>query len=165
MELEILYRWLNFVIFLGALVYFLREPVRDFLGDRREKIRRELEEVAAKLKEVELRLENCRKKLSASDQKIKELREEFLTEGELEKENLLKKRQSYAEKIREDAKKMGEQELSKARHRLRKRTLQLAVDLAREILQKSVEPKDQERLALWGIESLEKRGYEGTRLS
>lgn len=160
MELEILYKWINFVIFLGVLVYFLRDPLRDFLGDRREKIRRELEEIAAKLKEVEIHLANYQKKLAASDQEIKKLREEFLIEGELEKENLLKKTQGYAEKIREDAKRMGEQELIKAKHRLRRRALLLALDLAKEMLQKNIEPKDQERLALWGIHNLEKVGLE-----
>lgn len=154
MEIELIYRWINFFLFLGMLGYFLREPLRDFLGDRSETIRKRLEEVAIKLKEMELRLQECQKRLAGSDQEIKELREELLREGELEKQALIHKAQSYAEKIRIDAKRMGEQELHKAKISLRQQTLKQALDLTQTLLQQAVETKDQERLTLWGIRSL-----------
>lgn len=148
--------WINFILFIGALIYFLREPLLDFLGDRSEKIRQELDKIAHRKREVESRLQNYKNHLAVIGHEIEALRSEFQKEGDAEKKNLITKAQRYSEKIREDAKRMTEQELNKARLILRQKTFILAVDLAKKLLEQAVGPTDQERLARWGIQHLEK---------
>ncbi|MBI4124458.1 MAG: ATP synthase F0 subunit B [Deltaproteobacteria bacterium] len=148
--------WINFILFVGVLAYFLREPLLDFLGDRSERIHQELEKIAKQKKVIEARLEDYKKRLDIAGLEIENLKKEFQSEGETEKKNLIQKAQKYSEKIREDAKRMTEQELNKARHILRRKTFLLAVDLAQKKLQQEVGPADQERLARWGIGHLER---------
>ena len=155
MELALIYAWINFILFIGALVYFLREPVRDFLGDRSENLRKELDELRQKRQQMELHFSHYRKKMGQAEDEIKKLIEELQREGELEKQNLLKKSQIFSQKIKEDGQKMGEQELAKSKRILKKKTLLLAFDLAKKQLQNTVQADDQNRLTLWAIQNLE----------
>lgn len=154
MEMALIYKWINFGIFNFALFYFLREPVRDFLGDRRESFRKTLEELRQKRHEMELRLSGYRKRLETAETEIRKITGELRKEGELEKQNLIKKAQGFAQKIRDDAEKMGKQGLIKAKFILRKKTLDLALTLARKRLNERIGPEDHERLALWAIKKL-----------
>ena len=155
MELSLIYKWANLVIFLGATIYFLREPLRNFLGDRRVNIKKELDEVARERLRIEQRFQEYRKKLAEAQKEISELMKDLKKEGELEKLNLVRKAQTFAAKIREDAERIGVQELGKAKFLLRRATLLHAVELAKEGLKKTVDAFDHEKLVAWGIKHLE----------
>lgn len=154
MSAGLIYQWINFVIFAGILIYFLREPFRDFLGDRRERLRKELDEVSHARLESETGFKECRKKMAQADQSIQRLKEELRQEGELEKSLLIRRAKEYAHKIREDAGRMTHQELSRAKETLKKKTFVLALELARKKIEGSITAQDQERLMAWGMESL-----------
>ena len=90
MELGLFYKWFNFLVFLGLLFYFLREPLKDFLGDRRENLKKDLDEVAKQKAKVENKFQDYRKKLVEAHTEISQLQKEMRQEGELEKANLIK---------------------------------------------------------------------------
>lgn len=148
--------WVNFILFVGILVYFLREPLLDFLGDRSEKIRQALEKIARQKEEVQTRLADYQRRLERAADEIEKLKAEFQREGELEKKNLVQRAQTYAEKIRQDAKRIAEQELRKARHLLRQKAFLLSVELAQKKIEQAINSADQTRLARWGISHLER---------
>lgn len=154
MSVALIYPWINFVIFAGLLFYFLREPFKDFLGDRRERLRKALEEVSRARLEAETRFKGCRKKVAAADQTIQQLKEELRQEGEMEKSILIRRSKEYAHKIREDAARMTDQELARARETLKKKTFVLALTLARKKIEASITPQDQQRLMAWGMENM-----------
>lgn len=162
--MELIYKWINFAIFGFTLFYFLREPVRDFLGDRRESLRKTLEELRQKRGVMEFRLSGYRKRLETADAEMKKIAEELRKEGELEKQGLVKKAQGFAQKIGEEAEKMGKQGLIKAKFLLRKKTLALALTLARKRLNSAIGPEDHERLALWAIRNIEGKKDERSNL-
>lgn len=156
MEMALVYKWINFVLFGGTLFYFLRVPIRDFLGDRRENIRKELDELRQQRQQMELRFSDYRRRLEKAGEEIKKLTEELRHEGALEKQNLVRKSEVFAQKIREDAKKIAAQELAKAKRVLQKKTVLMALELAKQKLQAAIQTEDQERLNLWAIQNLER---------
>ena len=156
-----IYPWINFALFIGALFYFLREPLNDFLGDRRESLRKELDDLTHQRGQLELQFQGYRKKMNEAGQEIKKMIDELRKEGEFEKQTLIKKSQGFAQKIKDDAGKMGLQELAKAKIKLKQKTLLLALELAKAQLQKTINANDQERLGLWAIKHLE--GFESER--
>ena len=159
------YKWFNFLVFLGLLFYFLKEPLKDFLGDRRENIKKDIDEVAKQKARVETKFQDYRKKLAEAHTEINQLQKEMRQEGELEKINLIKKAKSFAEKIRDDAAKVAEQELGRAKLTLKKMTLLLAVDLAKQWVEKVIENEDQERLISVAIDQLEREQNERKNFS
>ncbi|OGQ05911.1 MAG: hypothetical protein A2W61_05310 [Deltaproteobacteria bacterium RIFCSPLOWO2_01_44_7] len=165
MEMGLFYKWFNFLVFLGLLFYFLKEPLKDFLGDRRENIKKDIDEVAKQKARVETKFQDYRKKLAEAHTEINQLQKEMRQEGELEKVNLIKKAKSFAEKIRDDAAKVAEQELGRAKLTLKKMTLLLAVDLAKQWVEKVIENEDQERLISVAIDQLEREQNERKNFS
>ncbi|MDP2599486.1 MAG: ATP synthase F0 subunit B [Deltaproteobacteria bacterium] len=155
MELALIYKWVNFVLFFGALVYFLRTPIKDFLADRKEALRRVIEETSRERLGIERRFQECRKRLSEAAAEMEGLKKDLMQEGALEKRNLIQKAHVFAKKIRDDAEKVGGQEMEKTKHLLRLKVLEHAVGLAKEGLKKTVDAADQERLVAWGIKHLE----------
>lgn len=151
-----IYSWINFTIFVSLLFYFLRAPLRDFLGVRKESVRRELHEVARERLDVETHFKEYRKKIAEAAAEIEALKKDLKEEGELEKKSLIQKGKKFAEKIKADSFRIGEQELERAKLRLKEKTFLLAIDMAKQKIQSSIVPSDQERLVVWGIESLER---------
>ncbi|MBI5299102.1 MAG: ATP synthase F0 subunit B [Deltaproteobacteria bacterium] len=170
MELSLLYKWINFILFSGALVYLLRDPLRVFLGNRREILKKEIEEITRERLKIESHFQSYRKKLAEAGNEIQKLTEDLRKEGELEKQSILQKAKEYVEKIKKDAAKVGEQELNKTRLLLKKKTLLTAVEHAKDLLEKLIGPKDHERLVGGAIQNLEKKElgakeHEGSHLS
>lgn len=154
--MEFVYKWVNFCIFAGSLFYFVRTPLKDFLGDRRERLKREIEEIKRERLLMEQGFSEYRKKLAHANEGAQNLRNEFMKEGELEKQKLIKKAREFAQRIRAEASRTANQEITKAKMLLKKKALRLSVDLARDLLQKAVQPQDQEHLLMTGVKQLEK---------
>lgn len=156
-----IYPWVNFVLFAGLLFYFLRGPVRDFLGDRRERLRREIEEVSKAKLDISFRHKEYRKKIAQADQEVEDLKRELRLTGEIERKNIIRRAEAMAAKLRGDAAKMGEREREKARWGLKKEALAQAVHLARKEITERLKAEDHERLIEWGIQKLNGTKHEG----
>lgn len=170
METSLFFQWINFLLFAGALGYLLRGPLRDFLGNRREGLKREIEEITRERLKIEGVFQEYRKKLAEAGKEIGCLMEDLKKEGEFEKRLLLKKAEEYADKIKNDAVRVGEQEFGKAKLLLRKKALSDAVDHAKNLIEGALSPKDHENLVGSAIQNLKKqergtRHNEGSHLS
>ena len=155
MNWPVIYAWINFTIFIGLLYYFLKTPLKDFLGNRSEKFRRELETITTQRREIEMRYQQVRRSLSGADTESKKLLQELREEGELEKKSLIQKAQGFSKKIEEDAKRMATQEIAKAKKMIEKEVFQSALQIARKNLSSRIDQNDQQRLHRWGVERLE----------
>lgn len=71
----------NFLILLGILGYYLREPCRKFITDRHRFLRDEVERVAAQLKEAQDQLEEFSAKLKALNTEVASLKEQAVQDG------------------------------------------------------------------------------------
>lgn len=149
-----IYSWLNFTVFVGLLCYFLREPIQNFLKNRAESLGRALDIAAQNRQAMEVRYQEIRHKLNGSDAEVLKLKEELKEEGLLEQKRLLEKSHGYAEKIREDAKRMGDQEVEKARARIQQEIFLSSLQLAKSKLAQRLDAKGQEKLVSWGIQNL-----------
>lgn len=155
MDLSLIYNWVNFIVFFGLLIYFLKEPLLDFLGDRRETLRREMESVSHLKKEMEMKLKSCQAKLTKIDSEIEQLMLQLEQEGKREKQVLIQKAEEFVARMREDTKRVGEQELKRVERELKQNGVRIALGIAKESLKRTIASKDQTRLLLWGMEHLQ----------
>ncbi len=63
----------NVLLLLGALIYFLRKPAKEFFASKSSSIHEMLERASSKAKEAEAMMEIQRKKTSGADEEIKNL--------------------------------------------------------------------------------------------
>jgi len=76
----------NFVIYVGLLVYFLRRPLADFLANRRLAVSSQLDESERLKTEAQSRFDELDSRISAFDQEIKDMLARVKTECELERD-------------------------------------------------------------------------------
>jgi F-type H+-transporting ATPase subunit b len=149
-----LWKFVNLFIFVGAMIYILRRPLRDALHTRRETIRRDLmraqEErnaALAKLEEVEAR----RGRLAAEVAGVREHAEKEAVE---ERERVRLSAEEDARKLREQAQREIESAGKAARQELRKYAAEQSVRLAEGMIRRDIRPDDDARLVNLNVEEL-----------
>ena len=147
---------LNFALLVGVLFAFTRKPIRAFFAGRSAAIRRDIDEAAALRRHAEERYAHWQRRLVDLESELAELRAGAHERAEAEREHLLADARAAAERIRHDAVAAVDQELRRARARLRSEASELAVELAAGILREQVTPSDRDRLLDEFIERIER---------
>jgi F-type H+-transporting ATPase subunit b len=149
------YPMLNFVLLIAALVYFARKPVLQFFNNRRGEIQTDLKKSSDLLGEAEAKFASWQRKLADLDQELETIREASRQRAENDRANIIADATASAERIRADATAAIEQELRRSRAVLREEAADLAIELARNLLQSQVNDGDRERLVGEFIERIE----------
>jgi F-type H+-transporting ATPase subunit b len=155
---DLLWPGLNFVLLLAVLVYFARQPIRDFFATRHGRIRGELDSAAQSLSDAEARHAEWQRRLVLLDAEMARIRNEARERAEAERGHILADAAAAAERIRNDARSAVDQELRRAREELRREAAELAVELAAEALRSRVTDADRSRLVDEFIQTIERGG-------
>jgi F-type H+-transporting ATPase subunit b len=141
-------RWpaVNFLLLIGALVYFARKPVQTYFADRRRAIGDELERSAELQRQAEERHARWQRKLVDLERELEEIRRLGRERAEAEREQILADARAGAERIARTARSAIDMELRRARASLREEASQLAVELASGLLRDRVTDADRDRL-------------------
>lgn len=150
-------KFFNFAILAGILFYFLRKPVAQGLIDRREGIRKALEEARRAKEEAEAKNQEYKARVANLEDEIRGLREDFRAEGERQRDRILAEARKAAEAIRTHAEAAGANEVKRARDQLRGEVADLTVRLAEELLTKAYRPEDQKAALQKTIQNIERR--------
>ncbi len=143
---DFLYRVLNFSILVGVMYYITKKPLANFLANRRESIRRTLQELELKKAEAEKKYEEYQGKLAALDEETRKIIEEYILEGEREKQKIIEAAKKQAQYIKEQAQFAIRQEVKLAKADLQQEIAEMTVKTAEEILRKNIKKKDHARL-------------------
>jgi F-type H+-transporting ATPase subunit b len=136
----------NFLIFAFIIVRYALPPVRNFLRSRHDQVVATLEEAAAKKRQAELIVQDYKNRLARIEPEVESIQASLRAEGEREKAKLLSDTQLLAVKIREDARFLADQEIKMARQKIREEIAAQAESTARELVQRQLSPRDQDRL-------------------
>ena len=143
---DLIYRSINFIIFFGVLFYLLRKPLKQVLGDRRDSIQKELQELEAKKEEANRAFQALEKRISNIKEERETILAEFKVEGEKEKQKIIDNAQKTASRIVDQAQITIQQEMQKAGQSLRQEMSETAVRMAEELLKKNITENDQKLL-------------------
>ncbi|MDA3904295.1 MAG: ATP synthase F0 subunit B [Desulfuromusa sp.] len=143
---DFLYRVFNFSIVVAILVYFLNKPIKKGLAGRREEIEKSLAAAKQIKEEAEAKFAEYDRKLARATEEIAEISDSIRREGELEKIKIIESAKQMAVQIEQDAEKAAALEVAKARTELQREAVQLAVDVAEDLLKKNFTKDDDTRL-------------------
>lgn len=150
---DVAYQAVNLTILLLVLVYYLKQPVKNFLIERRGIIGNEIDDaqkVIAEAKKVHAEYEE---KLKHLDAEIKSLKESIQEQGEIERKEILKQAEITSEKIRAEARESIELESARARRAIQSEAITLALDIAEELIKQHISSSDKDKI----IENFVKR--------
>ncbi|HSB63829.1 MAG TPA: ATP synthase F0 subunit B [Thermoanaerobaculia bacterium] len=145
---------LNLGLFLGLLWYFLRKPAADFFGKRKAEVAQVLAKADEDLRRAEQLSAELKSRLATIETELANLKEAARREAGAEGAALLAKTQSDADQILARTRADLDNRVRSARAELTAFAGDLSVDLARELLQKSVTAEDEKRLLQEGIAHL-----------
>jgi F-type H+-transporting ATPase subunit b len=129
------------------LLRFARKPIRGFLFQRREEIRRALQEAEGRLAAAQQEIALLNARLQNLDRETREIREFAQQQAAGERERMGQRATETAERIRQDAERVASREIDRARQALRDEAANLATTMAAELLRTNITAADDKRLA------------------
>ena len=151
------YHSIGLAVLLGILTYFTREPLRNFLLDRSDGIRRQIEAAEAALASARAEAAELRARLARSTQESDAFVQAAAAQAEAERVAALERAQQAAERIRQESKRSADQEIARARRELQDEAAQLATQIAAEILRQVMTSEDDRRLVGEFVEQIGRR--------
>lgn len=144
--MPLIYAGINFFILFLILTLALRKPLKEFFASRKVLVGQDLEESAKLKKEAQAKYQDFETRLKNITQETQTLVEELKKTGELEKAKLLEEARAQAEAFKETSQLRMANELKKAKEELKRESVQLASELAEELLKKNFSAEDQKRV-------------------
>jgi F-type H+-transporting ATPase subunit b len=137
---------INFGVLLFILIKFGGPAIGKALAARHEQLKAELAAAAEARAAALARLEQQDKRLAALEQEIVDIRGGIQQEADAEKARLIALAEERARRIREETSFALEQQVKEAELRLRHEAGLAAVELAEQLVRKSLDARDQQRL-------------------
>jgi len=153
--MEFIGKTLNFIILFGGLAFVLVKPIKKFLEERANNIKRCIKEVEETRKSADKKLQEGKACLDELEKRVEKIKKEGERQGRENKDRIMKAARQEAKRI-QDATSQEIEMLYEARAReLREYAADLAVSLAVERIQKKIVGEDQFFLIDKSIERLE----------
>lgn len=145
--MEMLFKTINFIIFLAMTAYFTRKPLKNFWVRRSKTI----DETISAAKKAYNTAENERikwdERLKNIAGEINRLKLEMRNEGELERKKMVDQANNYSNQIIKDAKIFTEHETIRAISEIKSLISDLAIDLVIKRLSKETTAKEHQKIA------------------
>jgi F-type H+-transporting ATPase subunit b len=136
----------DFIILVGLLYWLLAAQIKEYFSGRRVEIKKTIEESVAKKAEAEKKYREYSEKIDKASVEIDGIFEMIKAQGITEKQNIIEDAEKAAIKMKEDARTRIEQELKGASDQLKAQAVQLSVQMAEEILKRSITLQDHEAM-------------------
>ena len=137
---------LNFGVLIFILVKFGGPAIGKALAARHQQLKADLAAASVARAEAEARLKQQEARLAALEQEIDGIRKGVKAEAEAEKARLIAAAEERAKRIKDETTFVLDQQIKEAEFRLRREVAQAAVDLAEQMVKKSLGAGDQQRL-------------------
>jgi len=132
----------NFLVLMGLLYWLLAAKIKDFFTGRRAEIKESLEKAVDKKTEAEKKYREYSEKIDKASTEIDGIIEMIKAQGVTEKQKIIEDAERTAKKMKEDAHARIEQEMKKATEQLKTQAVELSVQMAEEILKRSITQDD-----------------------
>jgi F-type H+-transporting ATPase subunit b len=137
---------LNFAVLVAILIKFGGGAINKALQARHEQLKADLAAAAAGRAEAEARLKKQEQRLAGLEREIAGMLSGIKQEAEVEKARLIAAAEERARRLREEAAFVIDQQVKEAAASLRREAADGAIRVAEEILRRSINPGDQQRL-------------------
>lgn len=150
------WRFINFILFVGGLFYFLRAPVKKFWMTRSRTIQSHIEEALRLEREAQEKMRGIEERLAHIHQEADALIRSLDERGELEKKQMIQEAENLSKRFKQDADLIADHEIRKARETLKTQAARLSIELAERLIREKIIDADQERLSKEYVAYLEK---------
>ncbi len=137
---------LNFGVLAFVIFRFAGKPISDFLFQRSESIRGALRDAQAQLAAAQAENQKLQDRLAHLSEEASEIVALARRQAQAEGARMQQRAHETAARIREEAQRVADMEIARARQALREEAAALATSLAADLLRERIRPEDDQRL-------------------
>ena len=142
---DLVMRWVNFFILAFLLVKFSRLPIKNFLEGKKEDIARDIEELEADKKQKLREIDESRKQIENSKERLSQLKKTIIAQGEKNKIKIIEDAEQESKILLESAKQKIESRITDAREVLKAELVDDAIALAMKKLPEIITDQDNQK--------------------
>jgi F-type H+-transporting ATPase subunit b len=139
-------KFINIVLFVGALVWVIKGPAMAAFAARTEEIKRQAVEASERRDKAERLASDIQARLTQIEAEVVAIRQRAEAEGERQRKELIASAEAEAAKILQAARNEVDNRLKFARKELTEYAGELAAERAEAILREKITPEDQRKL-------------------
>ena len=143
---SVVYQGINFLIFAGLGYFFLRKPIRNFFGGRREKYHAAQNRAEAARRDAEAKKREIADKLRNLELSSQQTLTQAKAEADALSARILQEAGDLSKNLREEANRTAQAEINRAKDQLRDELLSQSVALSKTVLRDKMADSDQRRL-------------------
>jgi F-type H+-transporting ATPase subunit b len=144
--MSVTYQVINFVIYIALLVYFLRNPIRNFFKNREQLYKQALVKGESARRDAEKKKRDIQQQLRALEASSDDSLDNARAEATALKLQIQQEGEELSARLREEAERSTTIEIARAKTQLREEMLTQSVALARKLLEDKIAEPDQKRL-------------------
>ncbi len=138
--------WANLLLFLGIIGYFVVPGIRQFLTSRSKEIESNLERARTQQEEARRMKQDLSDQIETLHREMEELVKRTEADAEREREEILAQAEHERERLLKQTQQEIELRTGQARKELQRYAAELAASLARERIEREVDPQKLDRL-------------------
>lgn len=142
-----IFRFINFFIFVGVLIFVSKKPLRFFLAQRRKQVEEVIQTSAEQKAWAEQMFADYNRRLEGIGKEIDEIKVSLRKEGEFESARIVAHATEVAANLSRDTQMIAQAEIDTFKNDLRKQTIEMAAEVARETVMRVMNADDQKRLS------------------
>ena len=139
------HRLQDFLILAFLLIKFSRLPIKSFLASKKEEIAREIEELESDKEQMLLKIDESRKQIENSKERLSQLKKTIVARGEKNKIKIKEDAERESKILLESAKQKIESRISDAREVIKLELVDEAIALAMQKLPENITDQDNQK--------------------
>ena len=151
-------RWINLLILFGGLTYFLRQPARDFFGNRKAELQKQMRRAEEARQEAEAKLAEAEERMKQLDSALDAIRRQVQEEVEGEKERIRGQAEEEVQRVVSAARREISNLGRSVRQDLQDYAAEIAVQMAGDLLRERMDSEGQSTLAEQFLADLKTEG-------
>ena len=152
--MDLVWKFLNFAVLIGILFKVGAKPFKAMLVKRSQTVRDKLEESEKAAKEAQLLKAEYEAKLVSLDDELAEFKKTMLEDAEKERARIMKETEAMAQRIREQARLMYEQEMKDVQDKVKGEIARLTMEKAERVVSEKINRTDHDRMVQEFIQKL-----------
>jgi F-type H+-transporting ATPase subunit b len=137
----------NFVLLLWVIRKLAKQPLANFLSDRRERIERGIQEAAAVKAKAEAVFNEYTERMKTLDQELTKLRSDIAKAAAADRAQIVADAEETAKRVKSETEELVARQAEQLEAEIRREVVQAAIDAAERAVREAATADDQRRLA------------------
>ena len=142
---DLVMRWVNFAILAFILIKYAKTPLKNFLGEKRQEIARQINTIEQEKETAEHKIKETLKVLEDSKIRFAKMKQRISEDGEKKKQEIITEARQESQILMESTHKKIDNQFLEAQKALKSEMAEMAINLAVERLPAEITEEDNQK--------------------